>query len=91
MLEGHWTAEGRLREWYEIGDNNKRLDQTVGISEEGTAKKLRCAIKINLSVITCMNLDMVLSLRVITPACLPPNSHIAEIQCFKKSFNPPPR
>jgi hypothetical protein len=38
MLEGHWTAEGRLREWYEIGDNNKRLDQTVGISEEGTAK-----------------------------------------------------
>jgi hypothetical protein len=46
-------------------------------------------IKIKLSVITCMNLDMVLSLRLITPACLLPNSHIAEIQCFKKSFNPP--
>jgi hypothetical protein len=37
MVEGHWTAEGRLRAWYEFGDN-KRLDQSVGISEEGTTK-----------------------------------------------------
>jgi hypothetical protein len=35
--EGHWTAGARLRDWYEIGDN-KRFDQIVGISEEGTAK-----------------------------------------------------
>jgi hypothetical protein len=35
--EGHWIAGARLRDWYEIGDN-KRLDQTVGISEEGSAK-----------------------------------------------------